>query len=223
MAKSKETIKFPAYNGISLVLGDITSLYVDCLVCHLSTVKLAATPNRGLLGAVSKSAGPKFLKDFKEIFDMKSQKTTNEVKFTKGFNSRAFEIFHCHGPSINPGMNQAWKESDKHALAMMVENCLDLAIKHNHVSIVFPAMVSGNYKFDTYEAPKIVINSIKSWREMNDGKKMDVFICLFNEKDLKLYREVLEQNGDILMKDDRIYVKDSKGFHGDLQKYEIET
>ena len=215
---SKETVKFPAYNGISLALGDITSLYVDCLVCHLSSIKLAAQPNRGLLGSISKSAGPKFLKDFKEILRKIDIKSQSEVKFTKGFNSRAFEIFHCHGPSINPETNA--KESDKHALAMMIENCLDLAVKHNHVSIAFPAMLTGNHKFDTHEGPKIVINTIKSWREMNDGNKMDVYICLFKDRDLKLYREVLEQNGDLLMKDDRICVK---GFHGDLQKQGIET
>ena len=29
-----ELVKFPTYGGINLIQGDITQLYVDCLVCH---------------------------------------------------------------------------------------------------------------------------------------------------------------------------------------------
>lgn len=87
-SKSMETVKYPSYNGISLAHGDITTLYVDCLVCHLIT---PGTSRSNLLSSISKAAGPKFMKAFKDELDWKSIKE-GEVKFTKGFSSRAFEI-----------------------------------------------------------------------------------------------------------------------------------
>ena len=154
---ASETVKYPAYNGITLAHGDITNLYVDCLVCHLTNGKIREKSEkigetsqlRGLLGSIAESAGPKFLKAVREELDWKTIAPGN-VKFTKGFSSRAFEIFHCQGPSISS--SQTAKESDKHLLSVTVENALDLAVKHNHVSIAFPAMLTGNYKFDNYSA-----------------------------------------------------------------------
>lgn len=68
-----------------------------------------------------------------------------------------------------------------------------------------------------------MVETIKSWKEANEDKKIQVTICLFEEKHLKQYREVLESSGDILRKDDSVYLKDSGCFHGDLGKYGIET
>merc|ERR1712154_561628 len=96
--------------------------------------------------------------------------------------------------------------------------CLDLAVKHNHVSIAFPNLKTGNYKFDTLELPGFFVETIKEWRSTQENTKLQVTICLSKELDAKLYRNALEKRDSIMLKDDSIYVKEDLVPHGDLTK-----
>lgn len=166
--------------NISIVLGDITTAKVDCIVNAANSSLLGGG---GVDGAIHKAAGPELLEECKTLNGC----DTGRAKITKGYNLYAKHIIHTVGPIYS---NQ---ESDKIFLANCYINSLNLAKLNNIHSIAFPAISTGIYGYPINEATKIALISILQWITCNSDYNIEIQLYCFTQDDYDTYRQILSE------------------------------
>ncbi len=164
---------------IEINKGDITKLNVDAIVNAANTSLLGGG---GVDGAIHRAAGPELLKECKTLNGCK----TGEAKITKGYNLPAKSIIHTVGPVWKGG-----NHNEDELLANCYGNSLKLAIENKIISIAFPAISTGVYRFPLERAVKIAVNEVKNFLKGNKSIEKVVFVC-FDEETCESYEEELK-------------------------------
>ncbi len=165
---------------IEIVEGDITKMEVDAIVNAANTSLLGGG---GVDGAIHRAAGPELLAETRKIGGC----PTGEARVTKGYRLPAKWIIHTVGPIWSGG-----NRDEDELLASCYRNSFKAAIEIGAVTIAFPSISTGAYRFPMEKATNIALSETKSFLLANQSIKKVVFVC-FGSEVYKKYQEVFRE------------------------------
>jgi O-acetyl-ADP-ribose deacetylase len=170
---------------IEILQGDITTLEVDAIV---NAANSALSGGGGVDGAIHHAAGSKLAEECTAIRERQGGCPPGEAVITTGADLKAKFIIHAVGPIWNGG-----KEDEHQLLANAYRNSLILAVSNSVVTIAFPNISTGIYKFPKKMAAEIAIREVNEFLN-NDTTIQKVIFCCFDEENFKLYNQLLLNN-----------------------------
>ena len=165
---------------IEIVEGDITKMEVDAIVNAANTSLLGGG---GVDGAIHRAAGPELLAETRKIGGC----PTGEARVTKGYRLPAKWVIHTVGPIWSGG-----NRDEDNLLASCYRNSFKAAIEIGAVTIAFPSISTGAYRFPMEKATNIALSETKSFLLANQSIKKVVFVC-FGSEVYKKYQEVFRE------------------------------
>lgn len=166
---------------IDAVIEDITKLSIDVIVNAANNSLLGGG---GVDGAIHRAAGYKLLEECKTLNGC----ATGEAKITKGYNLPAKYIIHTVGPIYRGGNNNE---------SILLKNCylnsLKLADKHQLVSIAFPSISTGVYRYPVEEAAQLAFKTITE-AVNNLSYIQKIIFCCFDKNTFSIYKKLISNN-----------------------------
>jgi O-acetyl-ADP-ribose deacetylase (regulator of RNase III) len=150
---------------IEIVEGDITRLDVDAIVNAANKTLLGGG---GVDGAIHRGAGPKL----REACKLLAGCETGEAKITPGFDLTARYVIHTVGPVWGGG-----ERGEDRLLANCYLNSFALGLKHDLVSIAYPAISTGAYGFPAGRAASIALRTVLAALETAPAMQRVIFCC----------------------------------------------
>ena len=164
---------------ITIDLGDITKLDVECIV---NAANKSLLGGGGVDGAIHRAAGPELLAECRTLHGCE----TGEAKITRGYRLKAKYVIHTVGPVY------AGRPRDAELLANCYRNSLELAKKYGIHSIAFPAISTGVYGYPLEEAVPIAVQTVSAWLIENQDYPIAVTMSCFNQRIYQLYQDAIE-------------------------------
>jgi len=164
---------------IEIVEGDITKMEVDAIVNAANTSLLGGG---GVDGAIHRAAGPELLAETRTIGGC----PTGEARVTKGYHLPAKWVIHTVGPIWSGG-----NRDEDNLLASCYTNSLKAATEIGAVTIAFPSISTGAYRFPLERATNIALRETKSFLHTNRSIQKVIFVC-FGSEVHKKYQEVFK-------------------------------
>jgi O-acetyl-ADP-ribose deacetylase (regulator of RNase III) len=135
---------------LDIVVADITTLEVGAIV---NAANRSLLGGGGVDGAIHRAAGPELLKECETLGGC----NTGSAKITRGYRLKAKHVIHAVGPVWHGG------GSDEEALlAGCYRTALDLAAAHRVLSLAYPAISTGIYRFPADLAARIAVGTVAS-------------------------------------------------------------
>lgn len=177
-------------NGVSIWQGDITSLYIDCIVnCANEKGTGCYIPGHKCVDNIIHSrAGPRMREECKTILTRYNQDkiATGDLIITLGYNIPARHVFHVVGP-----IYKDHRETENRML--LIKSYLTCLTKLRDIrkrSIAFCCISTGEYGYPKQEACVIAINTVKRWINENKSYPIHVVFCTYTDEDMKLYTSI---------------------------------
>lgn len=165
---------------IEIFEGDITKIEVDAVVNAANTSLLGGG---GVDGAIHRAAGPELLAETRKIGGC----PTGEARVTKGYRLPAKWVIHTVGPIWSGG-----NRNEDELLASCYKNSLKAATQIGAVTVAFPSISTGAYRFPLERAVDIALRETKSFLQTNQSIQKVIFVC-FGSEVYKKYEEVLKE------------------------------
>ena len=165
---------------IKIVKADITSLNVEAIV---NAAIQSLLGGGGVDGSIHRAAGPELLEECRSLGGC----PTGQAKLTPGYQLPANWIIHTVGPIWNGGNSQ-----EEELLTSCYENSLKLAEECKIVSIAFPAISTGIYRYPADEAAVIALKSVYSFLKSKEYPK-EVIFCCFSDDAVTHYNDALRK------------------------------
>jgi O-acetyl-ADP-ribose deacetylase len=126
----------------------------------------------GVDGAIHRAAGPELLAECRTLNGCE----TGGAKITKGYRLPARHVIHAVGPVWSGG-----NQGEDAALASCYRRAIELSQTHDLVSIAFPAISTGVYRFPAERAARIAVSATASALTTAPAVKRVVFCCFSND------------------------------------------
>jgi O-acetyl-ADP-ribose deacetylase len=152
---------------LEICVADITTLSVDAIV---NAANRALLGGGGVDGAIHRAAGPQLLAECRLLGGC----ATGAAKITRGYNLPAKHVVHAVGPVWNGG-----GDGEEALLASCYRAALDLAAANHLVSIAFPAISTGIYRFPPDRATRIAVGTVASEVAASPRGMTRVVFCCF--------------------------------------------
>jgi O-acetyl-ADP-ribose deacetylase (regulator of RNase III) len=165
---------------IEIVEGDITKMEVDAIVNAANTSLLGGG---GVDGAIHRAAGPELLAETKTIGGC----PTGEARVTKGYRLPARWVIHTVGPIWSGG-----NRDEDNLLASCYRNSFKAGVEIGAVTVAFPSISTGAYRFPLERAVNIALGEAKSFLQTNQSIQKVIFAC-FGSEVYERYQEVFKE------------------------------
>lgn len=167
---------------IELLKADITKVKVKAIVNAANSSLLGGG---GVDGAIHRAGGKAILEACQAIRNKQGKCKTGEAVITTAGNLPAEKVIHTVGPVYNGGKREG---KEKELLVNCYKNSLNLAEENNLVSIAFPNISTGIYRFPKALAAEIAINAVRQHK--SNIIKTVIFVC-FDDENYELYHSFL--------------------------------
>jgi O-acetyl-ADP-ribose deacetylase (regulator of RNase III) len=137
----------------------------------------------GVDGAIHRAAGPELLAECRTLDGC----ATGDAKITRGYRLPARHVIHAVGPVWHGG-----SQGEDAALASCYRRAIALCQAHGLVSIAFPAISTGVYRFPPDRAAKIAVTTVIDALAAAPVVERVVFCC-FSDDSARLHRQALDQ------------------------------
>jgi O-acetyl-ADP-ribose deacetylase len=131
-------------------VADITTLAFDAIVNAANRTLLGGG---GVDGAIHRAAGPALRAECEKLGSC----ATGAAKITRGYGLPAKHVIHAVGPVWSGG-----GQGEEELLASCYRAALDLAATHRLVSVAFPAISTGVYRFPPDQAARIAVGTVSA-------------------------------------------------------------
>jgi len=155
---------------LEVVVADITTLALDAIVNAANTTLLGGG---GVDGAIHRTAGREILEECKTLGGCE----TGSAKITGGYRLPAKHVIHAVGPVWSGG-----QKTEPELLASCYRAALGLAAGNNLVSIAFPAISTGVYRFPADLAARIAVGTVASEISADARGINRVVFCCFSQE-----------------------------------------
>jgi O-acetyl-ADP-ribose deacetylase len=163
---------------VKVLKCDITELKVDAIV---NTANCSLLGGGGVDGAIHRKAGSGLLEECRKFGGCK----TGEAVITNAYNLPCQYVIHTSGPVWHGGNN-----GEPELLQSCYNNCLELAEENKILTLVFPAISTGVYRYPIREAAKIAVKTVKKWQREFPQKL--IFVA-FNNEIFDVYKQILNR------------------------------
>ncbi len=162
---------------IEIQQGDITRLQVDAIVNAANRTLLGGG---GVDGAIHRAAGPRLLLKCATLGGC----PTGEARITRGYRLPARYVIHTVGPVWRGGQH-----NEDVLLAACYRNSLTLAVQHQLLSIAFPSISTGAYRFPLERATRIALRTTNDFLATNSSLQRVIFVC-YDSRTYETYRRI---------------------------------
>jgi O-acetyl-ADP-ribose deacetylase (regulator of RNase III) len=152
---------------LEICVADITTLAVDAIVNAANRTLLGGG---GVDGAIHRAAGPELLAECRTLGGC----ATGAAKITRSYRLPAKHVIHAVGPVWSGG-----GEGEEELLASCYRTALDLAAANRLVTIAFPAISTGIYRFPPDRAARIAVGTVASEVAASPRGIARVVFCCF--------------------------------------------
>ncbi len=171
------------HSKLEIVVADITTLDVDAIVNAANTSLLGGG---GVDGAIHRAAGPELLAECRKLGGC----DTGSAKITGGYRLKARAVIHAVGPVWQGG------GSDEEALlAGCYRTALDLAAAHRLISIAYPAISTGIYRFPADLAARVAVGTVASELASAPRGIARVIFCCFSADSAEHHQNAFAELG----------------------------
>jgi O-acetyl-ADP-ribose deacetylase len=140
----------------------------------------------GVDGAIHRAAGPELLVECRMLNGCE----TGDAKITRGYRLPASHVIHTVGPVWNGG---TLGEDD--LLSSCYRRSIEQCEKHGLVSVAFPAISTGVYRFPAERAAGIAVRAVVN--ALGAAPTMaQVTFCCFSDASARLHQAALNTFGD---------------------------
>ncbi|XP_068953656.1 ADP-ribose glycohydrolase MACROD1-like [Petaurus breviceps papuanus] len=179
-AQSRYEVDKALNEKISLFRGDITKLQVDAIV---NAANSSLMGGGGVDGCTHRAAGHLLKEECRTL----RRCETGKAKITGGYRLPAKYVIHTVGPIAqgDPSPSQVQE------LRSCYLNSLQLVLDHGIRSVAFPCISTGVFGYPSEAAAEVVLETLRGWLGEHKDKVDRLVICVFLEKDEKIYRKLL--------------------------------
>ena len=163
---------------IRLNSGDITRLAVDAIVNAANPSLLGGG---GVDGAIHRAAGPELLAECRTLGGCE----TGGAKITRGYRLPAKFVIHAVGPIWYGG-----KRGEDEQLASCYRRSIELCRENKLVSLAFPSISTGAFRFPADRAAGIAINTVAEALPSSPSLTRVVFCC-FSADSARLHEDAM--------------------------------
>jgi O-acetyl-ADP-ribose deacetylase (regulator of RNase III) len=167
---------------LEVIVADITTLRVDAIVNAANSSLLGGG---GVDGAIHRAAGPELLAECRMLHGCK----TGRAKITRGYRLPARHVIHAVGPVWNGG-----QAGEDQALASCYFGAIELCQSHGLVSVAFPAISTGIYRFPADRAAGIAVATTIAALAAAPVLSRVIFCC-FSDESAVLHAQALAEFG----------------------------
>lgn len=168
-------------SNVTAIQANIATLNVDAIVNAANSSLLGGG---GVDGAIHRAAGPELLAECRLLRGCR----VGEAQLTKGYRLPAKYVIHTVGPVWRGG-----RAGEAELLASCYRRSLEIAAQHNLVSIAFPAISTGVYRYPFEAAARLAVATVRKCL-LNSGPIEEVIFCCFSAGDLVRYQSILAGN-----------------------------
>lgn len=155
---------------IEVIKTDITKLSVDAIV---NAANSSLMGGGGVDGAIHRAGGPAILDDCRKIVARQGGCKPGEAVITTAGKLHAKYVIHTVGPVWNGG-----NKNEEEKLADCYNNSLKLAVKNKCLTIAFPGISTGIYKFPKDKAAKIAARTVMTFLIKEEVIEKVILACL---------------------------------------------
>lgn len=166
---------------VELLLGDITNQETDAIV---NAANSGLRGGAGVDGAIHRAGGPEIMKECRELGGC----PTGSACITTAGRLKARFVIHAVGP--------VWRGGDggeAELLAGAYRASLDLAERHNLVSVSFPSISTGAYRYPLDQAASIALETVIDHLKEEGTSIRTVVFVLFNETAFDAYSTTMTE------------------------------
>jgi O-acetyl-ADP-ribose deacetylase (regulator of RNase III) len=163
---------------VEVIVADITTLGVDAIV---NAANMSLLGGGGVDGAIHRAAGPDLAAECRMLHGCK----TGDAKITRGYRLKAAHVIHTVGPVWNGG-----PLGEVDLLASCYRRAMELCRKHQLISVAFPAISTGIYRFPADRAADIAVRTTIETLPSAPSVARVVFCC-FSKSSASLHIEAL--------------------------------
>lgn len=169
---------------LEVIKGDITKVTCDAIV---NAANSSLMGGGGVDGAIHRAGGSAILEECKKIVARQGSCRTGQAVITSAGKLPAKYVIHTVGPVWNGG-----NKNEAALLASCYENSLKLAAEYDCLSIAFPNISTGIYKFPKASAAKIAIQTTRRFLAHHDHPIEKVIFVCFDDESEQLVKEELQ-------------------------------
>ena len=153
---------------LDIVVADITTLNVDAIV---NAANRSLLGGGGVDGAIHRAAGPDLLAECRTLDGCE----TGSAKITRGYRLKAKHVIHAVGPVWGGG-----DKDEEGLLAGCYCTALDLAAANRLLTIAYPAISTGIYRFPADLAARVAVGTVASEIAARPRGMARVIFCCFS-------------------------------------------